>query len=88
MSPAPMEGRLTHTVPLPPTPTPAPFPLETPRVQEIESYSAPTQCHFVDSHAFSLNFENVKSAGRRHGGSEPQERRRAGGEILLPKRKL
>nr|XP_020737388.1 macrosialin-like [Odocoileus virginianus texanus] len=34
-----------------------PSPLETPRVQEVESYTAHTQRHFGDSRPFSLNFE-------------------------------
>ena len=35
----------------------APGPLETPRVQEVESYTAHTQRHFGDSRPFSLNLE-------------------------------
>lgn len=50
---APKVSGLAHTVSLPS----APCPLETSRVQEVESYTAHTQRHFGDSRPFSLNFE-------------------------------
>ena len=50
---APKVSGLAQAVSLPS----APCPLETPRVQEVKSYTAHTQRHFGDSRPFSLNLE-------------------------------
>ena len=73
---APKVSGLAQTVSLPL----APGPLETPSIQEVESYTAHTQRHFGDSRPFSLNFEQCskleedKMAPSRRSGERKEDK--------------